>query len=622
MHHGAGSSGLTFGLTARYIKELTRGECGVMAIDCRGHGASRVQNDDGDFSLETLTDDLIRIIQQTVDIHQEIILVGHSMGGAVVVNAACKKTLRNITGVTVLDVVEGSAIDALSSMTKILNSRPKTFTSVEQAILWSLQSKTVHTTESARLSIPALIERTEEGNYKWITDLVRTQPFWEKWFTGLSEKFLNTGAAKLLILAGTDRLDKPLIIGQMQGKFQLNIFPESGHFVQEDTPMKTAACLVEFWRRNRKLIIMEHAPSSIKSYEMKSYFGRKVAIDASMSIYQFMIAVRQQDGQLLQNEEGETTSHLMGMFYRTVRMVDNGLKPVYVFDGKPPMLKSGELAKRKARKEEAQLKMEEANEVGTKEDIHRFTKRTVRVTTVHNDECKQLLKLMGIPYVEAPCEAEAQCAELARSGKVFAAASEDMDTLTFKSPILLRHLTFSEARKMPIDEVHLDKVLEGLGFTMEQFVDLCILCGCDYTESIKGVGPKSAYTLIKEHKTIDEAINHLSAKQKENIPEDWKYAEARELFLKPEVTPGDQIEFNWNEPDVEGLVDFMVKKKGFSEERIRAGCEKLSRNLKKATQTRVQDFFKVLPSSSSKPDDKKRKNSKDAANAKKRKTKK
>jgi flap endonuclease-1 len=130
------------------------------------------------------------------------------------------------------------------------------------------------------------------------------------------------------------------------------------------------------------------------------------------------------------------------------------------------------LAKRKARKEEAQTKMEEANEIGTQADVNRFSKRTLRVTSVHNDECKELLRAMGIPYIEAPCEAEAQCAELARSGKVFAAASEDMDTLTFGTPVLLRHLTFSEARKMPIDEVNLEKALEGLELTMEQVSDL------------------------------------------------------------------------------------------------------------------------------------------------------
>jgi flap endonuclease-1 len=186
-----------------------------------------------------------------------------------------------------------------------------------------------------------------------------------------------------------------------------------------------------------------------------------------MSIYSFLIAVRS-EGQVLMNESGETTSHLMGMFYRTLRIVDNGIKPLYVFDGKPPKLKSGELAKRYQRKAEAEEAHEEAKETGTAEEIERFSRRTVKVTKEHNAECKRLLKLMGIPYIDAPTEAEAQCAVLARAGKVYAAASEDMDTLTFNTPILLRHLTFSEQKKLPIQEIFLDKVLAGLAFSMDQ----------------------------------------------------------------------------------------------------------------------------------------------------------
>ncbi|KAH8554414.1 PIN domain-like protein [Umbelopsis sp. PMI_123] len=342
-------------------------------------------------------------------------------------------------------------------------------------------------------------------------------------------------------------------------------------------------------------VISEHAPSAIKAHEIGSYFGRKVAIDASMSIYQFMIAVRQQDGQMLTNEAGETTSHLMGMFYRTIRMVDNGIKPVYVFDGKPPTMKSGELALRLERRKEAEKNIEEAKEVGTSDDVNKFTRRTVKVTKEHNDECKRLLKCMGIPYVEAPCEAEAQCAALAKANKVFAAASEDMDTITFSSPILLRHLTFSEQRKMPIDEVNLAKVLEGLELTMDQFIDLCILLGCDYVDSIKGIGPHRAINLIKEHKCIEKIIPALPEKLRENVPADWKYDEARELFRQPEVADCSNMELKWEEPDIEGIVDFLVKEKGFNEERVRKASEKLQKNAKAATQGRIQDFFKAVP---------------------------
>ena len=186
-----------------------------------------------------------------------------------------------------------------------------------------------------------------------------------------------------------------------------------------------------------------------------------------MSIYSFLIAVRS-DGQQLMNESGETTSHLMGMFYRTLRIVDNGIKPLYVFDGAPPKLKSGELAKRFQRKSEATEAHEEAKETGTAEEVEKFSRRTVRVTREHNDECKRLLTLMGVPYIVAPTEAEAQCAVLARAGKVYAAASEDMDTLCFDAPILLRHLTFSEQRKEPIEEYHLDRVLAGLAMDRTQ----------------------------------------------------------------------------------------------------------------------------------------------------------
>lgn len=283
-------------------------------------------------------------------------------------------------------------------------------------------------------------------------------------------------------------------------------------------------------------VIADNAPNALKALEIKSFFGRKVAIDASMSLYQFLIAVRQQDGQQLQNETGETTSHLMGMFYRTLRIVDNGIKPLYVFDGAPPKLKSGELAKRIARNAQASADAAEAKETGTAEDVDKFSRRTVRVTKQHNEEAKLLLKLMGIPYVEAPCEAEACCAQLAKEGKVYAAASEDMDTLCFNAPVLLRHLTFSEARKEPISEIQLSKALDGLGMDMNQFIDMCILLGCDYCDPIRGIGPKKAHDLVLEHKNIETILENLKGSKYE-VPADWPYKDARELFRNPDVNP-------------------------------------------------------------------------------------
>lgn len=363
-----------------------------------------------------------------------------------------------------------------------------------------------------------------------------------------------------------------------------------------------------------------------------------------MSIYSFLIAVRS-DGQQLMNESGETTSHLMGLFYRTLRMVDNGIKPLYVFDGAPPKLKSGELAKRFARKSEAAVAAEEAKETGTAEDVEKFSRRTVKVTREHNDECKKLLKLMGIPYIVAPTEAEAQCAVLARAGKVYAAASEDMDTLCFDSPILLRHLTFSEQRKEPILEIHLDRVLTGLAmdraqvcfspsssinkpkFTnppWKQFVDLCILLGCDYLDPIPKVGPYSALKLIREYGNLEAVVAHMEKDQKKRytIPDDWPYKDARELFFNPDVRPPDHpdCDFKWEAPDLEGLVTFLVTEKGFSEDRVRSAAARLNKNLKTAQQARLEGFFKPVQKTEEEIKNLKRKNE-EKVNEKKKKAK-
>lgn len=168
--------------------------------------------------------------------------------------------------------------------------------------------------------------------------------------------------------------------------------------------------------------------------------------------------------------DGETTSHLVGMFYRTIRLLENGIKPVYVFDGKPPDLKSDELAKRAGRREEAQKALEKATEAGDEAEMDKFNRRLVRVTKEIVAESKELLRLMGVPFVEAPCEAEAQCAAMVKAGKVYATATEDMDALTFGTNIMLRHLTFSEARKMPVQEYNYEKVLKGFELSDKEVI--------------------------------------------------------------------------------------------------------------------------------------------------------
>jgi len=216
------------------------------------------------------------------------------------------------------------------------------------------------------------------------------------------------------------------------------------------------------------------APKAIREVDSQAaYTGRSVAIDASMCLYQFLIMIRdnrQGSYQNLTNEDGKVTSHIIGMLSRTLKLMENGIKPVYVFDGKPPELKLGELAQRRAKREEAEKNLAEAQEKGDEEQIMKSTKATTRVTKEQNEETKTLLRLMGVPVVEAPSEAEATCAALCRDGKVYAAATEDADCLTFGTKILIRNLMAAESQKKQIMEVHLDRALEQLNITMEQTV--------------------------------------------------------------------------------------------------------------------------------------------------------
>ncbi|KAF2096580.1 protein phosphatase methylesteras-like protein 1 [Rhizodiscina lignyota] len=259
LHHGAGSSGLSFGLFARDFRKLMP-DTGILCLEARDHGSVVWRNDTGDIdtdlSIDTLSQDMADMIHLTqaklgwADL-PEMMLVGHSLGGAVVTNTAKKGLLGNkVLGYAVLDVVEGSAMDALKSMQSYLATRPSVFPTLADAIDWHIRSRTLRNIESARASVPPLLLQTSTGKWIWRTDLSKTEAYWEDWFGGMSSKFLNARGAKLLLLAGTDRLDKELMIGQMQGKFQLQVLPAAGHFIQEDLPEKTAEIIVEFLKRN------------------------------------------------------------------------------------------------------------------------------------------------------------------------------------------------------------------------------------------------------------------------------------------------------------------------------------------------------------------------------------
>jgi protein phosphatase methylesterase 1 len=260
-HHGAGSSGLSFALAGSKIQTtMERSQSdevgGIISFDMRGHGSTVVEGED-DFSLDILTDDFLAVItgvfarENWQDEKPPLILVGHSLGAAVVTRAALQNKLSSLVGVVVIDAVEELAIEALQSMNRVVDKWPQQFSSLETAIDWQLSGNGIRNRESAVVSVPGIVKKEENGSaYIWRINLRRTEPFWKDWFTGLSKGFLSVPAARLLILAGHDRLDKDLMIGQMQGKYQLVVFSNCGHFVQEDEPDNTALTLIDFWTRN------------------------------------------------------------------------------------------------------------------------------------------------------------------------------------------------------------------------------------------------------------------------------------------------------------------------------------------------------------------------------------
>lgn len=366
-------------------------------------------------------------------------------------------------------------------------------------------------------------------------------------------------------------------------------------------------------------LLSDEAPDCVREVPLSSLQGRKIAIDASMAIYQFLIAVRSNAGGnasvMLTNEKGETTSHVQGLFNRTVRFLSEGIRPVFVFDGKPPSFKNHELTKRRAKAKEASAKLKQAQEEGNIEEEEKQSKRLVRAGQKENQDCMTLLGLMGVPVIKAPCEAEAQAAAMAKAGSVYAVATEDMDALTFATPLLYRKMTFASG-KTDIQKLHYQQALDGLGLSSDEFIDLCILLGCDYCDSIRGIGPKTALKLIQKHRSIENILPTLDSK-KYGVPENWLpppaddddekqedfvpvYVEARKLFQQHEVL--NDVKLEWKPCQAVELKKYLVDEMGFNPERVDSSIEKLEKAYKALAkpQTRMDSFFKVLPSNKKK----------------------
>ncbi|MEM4699328.1 MAG: flap endonuclease-1 [Candidatus Nezhaarchaeales archaeon] len=332
-----------------------------------------------------------------------------------------------------------------------------------------------------------------------------------------------------------------------------------------------------------------------KEVTLEELSGRAIAIDAYNALYQFLAIIRQPDGTLLMDGRGRVTSHLSGLFYRTVNLLELGIKPVYVFDGKPPEVKELEILRRRLHKEEAERKYEEALAKGDIRTARIYAQQTGRLTDEMVEEAKQLLDALGVPWVQAPSEGEAQAAYMASRGDVYAAASQDYDSLLFGAPRLVRNVTITGRRKLPRKDVYIDikpelielgQLLRELGLTREQLVDVGILIGTDYNpEGIKGIGPKKAVKLIKEYGRLERVLDALG---EDKVPFDID--EIRRIFLSPSLTSNYVLE--WREPSREEVVRFLCRERDFSEDRVLKALDRAIRAYKERRgRATLESFF-------------------------------
>lgn len=305
--------------------------------------------------------------------------------------------------------------------------------------------------------------------------------------------------------------------------------------------------------------------------------GRSLAVDANNMLYQFLALIRMRDGSPSTDSKGHTTSHLVGLLLRTTRlMAEYDVRPVFVFDGKPPELKMRTLKERRGQRERARKEWEAAVEKGDYSTAWSKAVRMNSLTQPMQDDAKQVLKLLGIPCVQAPQEAEAQAAYMAAEGHVWAAKSRDYDAILFGSPRLIRYLTISGQEFLPAkgksrplipELIELERLLKHLEITREQLIDLAILVGTDFNKGIKGVGPKTALKLVKLHKNLEG----LPDEYRKQLPEEAD--EIRETFLNPTVST--QYEIRFTGLKEQELKTFLCNERGFSGDRVELAISRM-----------------------------------------------
>ena len=332
---------------------------------------------------------------------------------------------------------------------------------------------------------------------------------------------------------------------------------------------------------------------SAKEIALEDLKGKRVAIDANNTLYQFLSTIRDKmTGEPLRDSQGEITSHLSGLFYRTARLMEAGIEPVFVFDGTPPEFKRETLENRVQIRAENRKKWEAALKEGDYEKVKMYAQGAARLTKEMSQEAKNLLEAMGIPHIQAPSEGEAEASCLASAGKVWAACSQDWDSLLFGAPRLVRNITISGKRKVARKEkyievkpelVDLNSVLNELGITHEQLILVGILVGTDYNMGgVKGYGPKKALALVKEKKTLEGILKDVS----------WDFKTSAEeilhFFQRP---PSCGLEIPRASYQPEKITEILCNKHGFSQERVDSVLDKLKGFQEQKKQTGLHSFF-------------------------------
>ncbi len=310
--------------------------------------------------------------------------------------------------------------------------------------------------------------------------------------------------------------------------------------------------------------------------------GKWIAIDAYNTLYQFLASIRQEDGTPLKDFKGRITAHLSGLFYRNAKLLGNGIKIAYVFDGKPHRFKKEEQEERKAHREEAELKWKKALE-REEEGAKKYAQAALKLTQEMVEESKALLKAMGVPVIEAPSDGEAQAAVMCAKGAVYAVASQDYDAFLYGAPRVVRNLSITGRRKVPRQNryilvepeiIYLKETLEEIGINREQLVYLGILIGTDFNKGVKGIGPKTALKLVKQYppkeliEYVEEKYNHTF----EHNPH-----EIAAIFLDPPFKEVGKLKER--EIEESEVMRILVKEHDFSEERVKHTLEELEKKL-------------------------------------------